>query len=132
MSAISDFEEFDVVGEVERNIGKADRRTDLLGQLEVFPAKSQLANQLCQRSLFGTLAGKVGHRVQPDVVVTTAHAIKRIQAADGVMTFENTDPLIKVGQPDAGSQAAHSRADDDRVVFRTHANREPAVSDVAA
>ncbi len=126
------FEKLDVVGEVERNIGEANRRTDLLGQFKIFPAKSELANQLCQRALFRSLASKVGHRVQSDVVVTPAHAIKRIQAADRVMTFENTDPLIKVGQSDAGSQAAHSRADDDRVVFRTHANRERAAADVAA
>ena len=54
--------------------------------------------------------------METDVVVASVHAIERIQAADGVVAFENANFLVVVGEPNARRQTRHASADDDGVV----------------
>ena len=60
--------------------------------------------------------------MEADIVVAAAHAVERIQTADGVVTLENADPLIKVRKTDSSGQAAHAGTNDDRVVLGGHAS----------
>ena len=50
------FQQVNVVVEIERHLWKANRGTHLLGQLEILPAESKLANQLGQRTFLGSLS----------------------------------------------------------------------------
>ena len=116
------FEQFDIVAEIEGDVGKADRRADLFGEGKVFPIEAELADKFGQRAPLGPFAGEVGHRVEADVIVAAAEAIERVKPADGVVAFEDADTLVKVCQADPGGQAAHPGTDDDRVV---HAGLRP-------
>ena len=79
--------------------------------------KRELTNQLRQRTFLRSLAGKVGHRVETNIIVASPQAVERIQSADRVVPLENADPLVEVGQANPGSEPAHPSTDDDRIVL---------------
>ena len=100
----------------EPHAGEGDLRADLRGE-----AKSSQRNRSCRSSRasgprLGPLGREVGDGVQADVVVAAAEAVERIQPADRVVAFEDADALIVVREANAGGEARHAGADDDRVV----------------
>ena len=112
------FQPPDLVVEIEMDAGKGDPRADLGRERQVFPFEPQLPQQPGQRSLLRALRGEVRDRMQADIEIAAAEAIKRIQSADRGVAFEHAHLLLVVGQPNAGGEARHSRADDQRVVHR--------------
>jgi hypothetical protein len=107
--------EFDIVVEAQLDSRKGDARASLRGQLKVIPSESQLLKQPCQWPSFRTTLGKVSHRMEPNIVVPTVDPIKRVQASDRPVLFENADAMVVHGKPDASGKPAHPGPDDDRV-----------------
>ena len=115
--------EFDVVVKAQFDTGKGDARTSLRGQLKVVPSKPQLLEQPCQRPFLCAPLGEVGHRMEPDIVVSTVDPIERVQAADRPVLFKNAHAMVVHGKPDASGQPAHPGTDDDRVKIGLGARR---------
>jgi hypothetical protein len=59
--------------------------------------------------------------VQADIVIAATETIERIQAANRGVSFQDTDTLIEVSEPNPSGQPRHACANDDRVVHNAGA-----------
>ena len=121
---LADFgnQQLDVVAETELHAGEGDTRANLRNQTEFIPTESQLAEHPRHRAAARSLGHEVGDRVQSDVEEPFAQTVKRVQTADHAVPFDDTHALVEQRQPDAGGEAGHAGANNDRVVHgREHA-----------
>ena len=98
-------EKIEVVREAKFATRKNDTRFDLRAQCKVFPAQSQLPKQLAQRTGFCARFGVIRDGVQADVVIAFSQAVKRIQAADGVVLLDDAHTLVEVGETNSSSES---------------------------
>src|SRR4051794_28736093 len=70
------------VVKADADAGEDDFRTELRRDGQIVPGEPQLAEQAGERAALGALRGEIGQRVQADVVIAPAEAVKGIEAAD--------------------------------------------------
>ncbi len=89
-------EEFNIVIEVEGDVGEGNRRADLGAPIETLPIGNAMSQQSAERGRGDLPFGCNCHGMQADVKIASVHAIERVESANGIMAFKHADFLIEM------------------------------------